>query len=100
MYNKRHFAVAMFCFQSCGDSNTPSAMCRRAWLLGNVTEKAMIYLEQNIESINSPFTLALTSYALQMAGTPMADIAFTKLKNMAEEEGSNNICFFFFFFLP
>jgi len=48
--------------------------------------KAIAYLEKQLENIDDAYTMALTAYALEMAGSGQRDAAHDKLMGMAKED--------------
>jgi CD109 antigen len=48
--------------------------------------KAIKYLEGKISEITDPYTMALTSYALELGGSAKKDEAYTKLMKLAKED--------------
>ena len=48
--------------------------------------KAVRYLEGKVDSIDDPYTMAIVSYALEMAKSPRAGAAYDKLMKMAKED--------------
>ncbi len=48
--------------------------------------RAVRYLEGKIDSIDSPYTMAITSYALELAGSGLKDRAYQKVMSMAAED--------------
>nr|MDA8188899.1 hypothetical protein [Dehalococcoidales bacterium] len=48
--------------------------------------KAVRYLEGKVDSIDEPYTMAIVSYALEMAKSPRAGAAYDKLMKMAKED--------------
>ena len=51
-------------------------------------QKAVIYLERNLPSITDGFDLAITTYALALAKSSRADIAFGQMMRASREEDS------------
>ncbi len=49
---------------------------------------AIDYLEAQLSEMEDAYTVALTSYALALAGSPGADDAIEKLMDLAEEDGN------------
>ncbi len=52
----------------------------------DASRKALNYLEKRLHKIEDPFTMALTSYALELGGSPAADEAIGRLMDMAIED--------------
>ena len=50
----------------------------------SASSKAIEYLERELEGIDDPYTAAIVSYALELAGSNKADAAYDKLMSMAE----------------
>ncbi len=48
--------------------------------------KAVAYLENQLSGMDDAYTLALTAYALELAGSDMADEAYQMLMDMAQED--------------
>jgi len=48
--------------------------------------EAVAYLEGELDNIDDAYTMALTAYALELAGSALRDAAYTKLMTMAEED--------------
>jgi CD109 antigen len=48
--------------------------------------KAIAYLEGQLDNIDDAYTMAITAYALELAGSPARDAAYAKLMAMAEED--------------
>lgn len=48
--------------------------------------RAVRYLESKIDSIDSPYAMAITTYALELAGSGLKDRAYQKLMSMATED--------------
>jgi CD109 antigen len=48
--------------------------------------KAVRYLEQQLDSMDDTYTLAVTAYAFELAGSPRANDAYQKLMSMAKED--------------
>ena len=47
------------------------------------SSKAIAYLERELDDIGDPYAAAIVSYALELAGSSMADAAYDKLMSMA-----------------
>ena len=52
----------------------------------HATESAIAYLEGRLDSIEDPYTMAITAYALELAGSAARDEAHEKLMSMARED--------------
>ncbi len=52
----------------------------------DAANKAVNYLEGQLDGMDDPYTLAITTYALELAGSDMADTAYDKLMAMATED--------------
>ena len=50
--------------------------------------RAMQYLEGRLEGIEDPYTVAITAYALALAGSNVSDEAYEKLLSMANEDAT------------
>jgi CD109 antigen len=48
--------------------------------------EAVDYLESQLDDMNDPYTVAITTYALELAGSELADEAYNKLMELAEED--------------
>lgn len=49
--------------------------------------RAMLYLERNLPSVTDAYELAITTYALALAKSSLADIAYGKMKAAASVSG-------------
>ena len=52
----------------------------------HATANAITYLEGRLDSIEDPYTMAVTAYALELAGSAATDEAYEKLMSMAQED--------------
>ncbi|MFA4836048.1 MAG: alpha-2-macroglobulin family protein [Dehalococcoidia bacterium] len=52
----------------------------------NASGRAVRYLEGQLDEMDDPYTLALTAYALELAGSGLKDEAHEKLMSMAKED--------------
>ena len=52
----------------------------------SATANAISYLEGRLASIEDPYTMAITAYALELAGSLARDQAYEKLLSMAQED--------------
>ena len=52
----------------------------------NATASAIRYLEGRLASIDDPYTMAITAYALELSGSAARDQAYEKLMSMAQED--------------
>ena len=52
----------------------------------HATASAIAYLEGRLDSIEDPYTMAITAYALELAGSETRDKAYEKLMSMAQED--------------
>ena len=50
------------------------------------SQKAVSYLEDELHGIQDPYTVALVTYALELADSPARDVAYKKLMTMAVED--------------
>ena len=50
------------------------------------TTSAIAYLEGRLDTIEDPYTMAITAYALELAGSATRDEAYEKLMSMAQED--------------
>jgi CD109 antigen len=53
---------------------------------GAGSARAVAYLEEALDDVDDAYTMAITAYALELAGSPLRDTAYTKLMAMAEED--------------
>jgi hypothetical protein len=53
-------------------------------------QRAVRYLERNLPKITDHYELAITAYALSMAGSAESDLAYGQLRAIAREEGGKN----------
>lgn len=60
----------------------------------NSINRALEYLVAQLEVIEEPYPLAITTYVLQMANNPFKDTAFYKLEAKAKVEGEFNLCIY------
>jgi len=50
-------------------------------------QRAVRYLERNLPKITDHYELAITAYALALAGSAESDLAYGQLRAIAREEG-------------
>lgn len=50
------------------------------------SDKAISYLEQELDEIDDPYTMAITAYAFELASSDLRDKAHEKLMEMAKED--------------
>nr|BAR45598.1 thioester-containing protein 1 [Epanerchodus sp. RS-2014] len=55
----------------------------------NVTKRAVKFLEDEVDTVEDPYELAIVSYALHKAGSPAKDAAFQRFLKKAEKKGDN-----------
>jgi CD109 antigen len=53
---------------------------------GDSTNKAIAYLEKELDNEDDPYTLAITAYALEMSGSKRSEIAYKKLLSTSKED--------------
>ena len=49
--------------------------------------RAIQYLEGRLKGMDDPYTLAITAYAMELAGSPSRDLAHEKLMELAQRDG-------------
>jgi CD109 antigen len=52
----------------------------------DLTKKATAYLEKELDNEDNPYTLAITTYALEMSGSQRSGIAYNKLMGTSKED--------------
>lgn len=60
----------------------------------NTIDKAVDYIVKNLDGLEDPYAIAISSYALHLAEHPSKDQAFHLLEEKAKTEGKQKFIYF------
>ena len=69
------------------ESTAPNLQGEQKKFSASARQRAVRYLERNLPKITDHYELAITAYALSMAGSAESDLAYGQLRAIAREEG-------------